>query len=297
LVRLQRLQDLSEGSQVEVLIEEAKARGGGRIYAGRRASWGDDYRVGYVPVYAVLANEDADAVGFTLRTPSLSTDIETLFDETDPTHYDLYAVRYLLLPDDREPLVEAVLLDRAGRHTLWEVPGVGYLDVVDTFGSIAASRDDLAVRMRGFLRSPLPGQRVHPTVAFEGDEGAAPTLESRLEGLPGIVESEVSSPTDGLFSGRVEARRLSVAILKATYDPRWTAFVDGVKQPTQMVAPSFVGVQVSPGRHLVTFRYDAYPYYGFLIPLGIGTLLGLALLPRLRRRVRDRPPPEREAGS
>ena len=44
-----------------------------------------------------LAN-DVDVVGLTYRTPSLMADVEAYFTEADPQHYDLFNVRYLLLP-------------------------------------------------------------------------------------------------------------------------------------------------------------------------------------------------------
>ena len=288
LIRFQRGQDLTDGAAAAMLIRQARALGGGRIFAGRRGSWGDDYRVGYVPMYAVLANQDADALGFTLRTPSLSTDIETLFDDRNPAHYDLYGVKYLILPSDRQPSVEATLLDREGQHTLWVVPRVGYLEVVDTIEPIQATRADLAIQMGHFLRSDLPAQHLFPTVAFEGEPAAAPTVLGTPREPPGFVEMETAEPANGVFSGRVSARRRAVVVLKSTYDPRWSAYVDGAEKPTQMVAPSFVGVEILPGDHTVTFRYQPYPRYDLLLILGALSLLALGLLPRLNARRRRR---------
>ena len=90
---------------------------------------------------------------------------------------------------------------------------------------------------------------------------------------------------DGVFSASVEARRRAVVLLKATYDPRWTVTVDGVRTKTEMMAPSLVGVEVSPGRHVVRFKYSSYSHYPVLLAIGALTLLGLALYPR-RARVR-----------
>lgn len=178
MIREQRQADLTDGADVVALIEQAKRLGGGRLYAGLRSNWGATYKVGSVPVLAVLANRDVDAIGFTLRTPSLSTDIEALFDETNGSHYDLYNVRYLILPEGRDPPVDAELLARRGRHELWRVQTSGYLQVVDTSTPIVARRDDLAVQVGQWLRSDLPARRIHPTVAFEGEPGASPTLRS-----------------------------------------------------------------------------------------------------------------------
>ena len=82
----------------------SKGRGDGRVYAGLRGNWGADVQVGAVPVHAWLADRDVDAIGFTFRTiASLSTDIEAHFDETNPAQYEMFNIRYLILPADRKP--------------------------------------------------------------------------------------------------------------------------------------------------------------------------------------------------
>jgi uncharacterized membrane protein YfhO len=81
---------------------------------------------------------------------------------------------------------------------------------------------------------------------------------------------------DGRFDTTVEARRPAVVLLKATYDPRWTVTVDGLRAKPAMMAPSLVGVEVPAGRHVVRFRYK--PYAGYPVLLGIGALTFLALL-------------------
>jgi hypothetical protein len=56
----------------------------------------------------------------------------------------------------------------------------------------------------------------------------------------------------------------------------------------QMIAPSFVGRTVAPGRHVVRFVYEPFPRYDLLLTFGALTLLGLALLPgRFARRRPD----------
>jgi uncharacterized membrane protein YfhO len=81
-------------------------------------------------------------------------------------------------------------------------------------------------------------------------------------------------------------------MLKATYHPRWTVTVDGKRAKTQMLAPSFVGVAVPAGQHVVEFRYEPYPDYWLLFLIGVLTLVALAVVPRWwsRRRRTDREP-------
>jgi hypothetical protein len=130
-------------------------------------------------------------------------------------------------------------------------------------------------------------------IAFAGDKGAIPTDPSytRFPDPPGAVTVQYDLPDDGQFGGEVDVTRPSVVMLKATYDPRWHVTVDGRPAKTQMLAPSFVGVAVTPGQHRIEFEYVPYGYYWVLLLLGGLTLLGLALVPRaLARRKRARPP-------
>ena len=47
-----------------------------------------------------------------------------------------------------------------------------------------------------------------------------------------------------------------------------------------MMAPSLVGVEVGPGKHVVHFKYKPYAHYTLLFVVGALTLLGLVLYPR-----------------
>jgi hypothetical protein len=49
------------------------------------AWWGQDFTFGTVPVFKYLESRDADEVGYTLRTASLTTAPEYFFDDHDPS--------------------------------------------------------------------------------------------------------------------------------------------------------------------------------------------------------------------
>jgi uncharacterized membrane protein YfhO len=105
-------------------------------------------------------------------------------------------------------------------------------------------------------------------------------------------------PENGVFEGEVQARRPAAVLLKATFDPRWAATVDGTRAKPVMMAPSLVGVDVPPGRHDVRFRYEPYSHYALLLTVGTLTLLALVVFPRrdaiLQRVARLRKSPTRE---
>jgi hypothetical protein len=281
---------------IRTLVEEAQALGPGRIYGGSNTNWGLRERAGKVPVYAVLLASDADALGFAGRTTSLSSDFEVEFDDADPTQYELFGIRYLILAAPRLPSVPATLLDREGGYALWEVETGGYLDVVDTVSpAIEADRTNLLTQAGFFLTSDLLRDARYPTIAFAGQRAAPPSLRSgeAPSGSAGSVQREDAAPADGEFVGEVVAHRTAVVILRSSFDPRWEVTVDGVSVPPEMVAPSFVGATVPAGEHTVAFRYRPFPRYDLLFAIGALTFLGLWVGPgrveraRSRRRERD----------
>ena len=291
-IRDQRAFERVDGADLRALIAEIRTRGDGRVYAGLRSNWGQDYRVGSVPVFAQLANEDVDAIGFTFRTiASLSTDIEARFDETSLAQHEILNVRYLLLPQGRSPSVPAALIDQRGRHRLFEVETSGYFQVVDRVGAIRADRTDLASANEGFLASRLALQDSYFGIAF-GDRAAPPaTSPAAVATSPGRVESQLPLPIHGRYAATVYARRRAVVLLKVTYDPRWEVTVDGVEAEVVMMSPSLVGVDVAPGRHRVAFRYRPFSSYPLLLTLGATVLVLAALAPRrLQRRATSRTP-------
>jgi uncharacterized membrane protein YfhO len=82
-------------------------------------------------------------------------------------------------------------------------------------------------------------------------------------------------------------RRPGVAVLSASYDPGWTATVNGRPVRTRMIAPALVGVSVPAGTDHIVFQYRGYRGYPELIGLAGLTLVALAVGPRWLRRRRE----------
>ena len=115
---------------------------------------------------------DVDEVGFTLRTASLMSGPENEFDDTIPADYALFGIRWLLLPGKMQPPVPATSVERRGPYALWDIPGNGYTQVVDTRGSVAASSGDLGSFSAAFLACLPATHPIYPTVAYEGAASA-----------------------------------------------------------------------------------------------------------------------------
>jgi len=287
-IALQVQNDQTDGAALNVLIGDIAARGDGRTYAGLPGNWGHQYTIGQVPVYEYLADHDVAEVGFLLRTPSLVADNEAYFNEDDPAEYQLYDIRYVLMPDGMEPPVPATLIASSGRHRLWQVATSGYLEVIDTAGVVEADRADMATQMQPFLRSAAFHQGRLATVAFDGGHAASPTLGvGAAPSVPaGSSTDLLVEAQDGYFAGDVTANRTAAVVLKATFDPGWRVTVDGRSASPYMVVPGFVAVTVAPGTHTVVFQYVAYSHYAVLLSLGAVTFVLLAFGPWIWRWTR-----------
>lgn len=259
----QRIADATQGGEIEHLLKVAHALGPGRIYAGMPSNWGAQFRVGAVPVFKFLAREDADEVGFTLRTASLMTDPEYYFDETNPSDFALFGVRYLILPRGRSPSAGATEVASAGAYILWTTQVRGYLRVGTLVGYFDANRADVGARSAALLRSRLVAQGGYLRVRW-GSNAQGDDVETLPPRPPGTILVE----DDDLSRGRVMAvarlRRPGILVLSSSFDPGWRVTVDGVTHPTIMVAPAVVGVAMAAGTHRVDFLFRGTTNYSLL---------------------------------
>jgi hypothetical protein len=279
----QAVYDSTDGARVAALVARANQARDGRVFAGKRPTKAP--AVGRVPGFASILNLDADGVGFTRPTWSLMSPSEYRFRPTAPALYDLFAARYIITRSPARPSIPTTLVAKDGLYSLSRVDDVGYLEVVDTIAPIGANRTNIGQQMSSFLSSGLIDKKMFPTVAFAGRPAAAPTLRKNQlpPTAPGTVVSSTASPADGLFSGHVEATRPAVVLIKVSFDPRWTATVDGASVKPEMLAPGYVGVAVPVGAHDVVLSYNSYPlYWLWFLVAGLG-MVGLAVLDRRAR--------------
>ncbi len=216
------------------------------------------------------------------------TQPEYRFDAASPGDYALFGIRYLVVRP-RAPLPSlarhgAVLVLANRLLRVYKLPGNGYIRIADTTRSITANRADIGTRTVPYLWSPMPGRDRYLTVAWPGTPAAAPTLRpgARPAGLPGRVLAARTDLADGTAATVVHLRRRAVVVLSASFDPGWTATIDGRPAPVQMVAPALPAVAVGPGTHRITFRYAGFTGYPELFALAALSLLAAAVLTRKR---------------
>jgi hypothetical protein len=286
-IAAQRRADDTEGAALDRLLAVIKRDGGGRTYAGMPTNRGQNLTVGAVPVFKYLESRDVDEVGYTLRTASLMTDPESFFDDSDPSDYRLFAIRYLILPAGDQPRVRARLAMRSGRYSLWTIDGAGYVQAGQVVGEISANRTNVGARSVALLHSGLAADGAYLGVRYGSDgrgDGRFPTIRRRSSA--GAVRAQRADLDDGEAAATLRMRRPGVAVLSASYDPGWTATVNGRRRPTRIVAPALVAVDVPAGTDHVVFRFHGYGDYPELIALSGLTLAMIAVAAAWVRRAR-----------
>ena len=91
---------------------------------------------------------------------------------------------------------------------------------------------------------------------YESSDGDGGLPAARSQSPVGTVSAQSADLGDGRASATVLMRRPGVVVLSASYDPGWTATVNGRARPVRMVAPALVAVDVPAGTDHVVFRFD-----------------------------------------
>jgi len=291
-IRAQQRADATEGGQLDRLIA-AIAPGEGRVYAGMPSNWGAKLTVGAVPVFKYLESRDVDEVGYTLRTASLMTDPEYYFHQHNPSDYRLFGIHYLIVPTGSKPPVPAQLKLRAGPYSLWTLPRpAGVLRAGTIVGTLSADRSDIGMRSVPLLSSRLAEAGDYLRVAYGQSGNRGPRVPRASPKAPaGAVLAESDMLAHGAARASVRMHAAGVVVLSTSFDPGWTATVDGRRQPTEMVAPALVATTVPAGTHRIAFRYRGFRDYPLLFAVAAGALLALAYADIRRARTtrgRDR---------
>ena len=236
---------------------------------GCASNWGADYNVGYVPVYAWLADRDVDAIGFTFRTiASLSNDIEARFDETNPAQLrDVQ--RPVRDPPARPEAARACDARRAQRrsHRLWRGARRAATSRSSTVPRRSRRTERTSMRPSRRVHALGPGLAGRSTRAWRSPAGGASRTDVRgrdaaCRGGRDRARQQAASARRTASSPRPwTASRPAVVLLKASYDPRWTVTVDGLPDK-----PDDDGAEPRRRRGACRqargqFRYEPYGHY------------------------------------
>ncbi len=288
----------AERAALDELTQAIRALPPGRVYAGLAGRWGKDLRVGAVPLYALLNGADLDMLGYLYHALALNADIQVLFDDGRLAQYELFNVRYVVIPQDWSVPSFYRILGDYGRWRLYGVETSGYFDLVDADITLAGPKEKWYSAASAWLASNMVAAKQHPVVAL-GPELSQygriypfSEVEQVIAGVaadPGPSRGAILAEMvgSGVYLADVRVDRESYVMLKVGYHPRWRATVDGARAEAVMLMPSYVGVKLAPGEHHVRLAYEPGVGRWALMGMGLLTLLLIALVERRPERARQ----------
>lgn len=263
--------ELDDDTDLAQVISALKAAPPGRVYAGSRGNWGTWMNVGSTCVYDLLPIEMFATL---MPWQSLSLNTPYLWRLNIPSEKlcRLFNIRYLVIPRALKPPSFYRPLLFTSRYNLYQVESGGYIQLGQISKVLAMPS---AVKFfnvnTGWIASDAPDHERYlayrPSLEKSdlNQDIANPGSATEDDPSPGVVENETVTPDS--FSAQVTATASALVIFKTTYHPNWHVFVDGREQPAFMVSPSFIGTQLTPGRHQVTAEYRSSKLKKFLMIL------------------------------
>lgn len=270
-------------ADARAILEEIAALPPGRVYAGLHTTWGDSMNFGLrfkgLHFYDLLTPQRLMPVGPPYYSWSLNSDLQWEFNEAEPAHYELFNVRYVVAPRDLSPQPFWQKRRETGRYSLYEVSTSGYAQLVEiaTRRAVPSQRELFDLNRAWFTGRDVAAGRFtrydYPAGPQGGRDAATPACVSGGRTIDRVFREdriEVEAACD----------RPSTLVLKTTYHPNWRVTVDGAPAAAFMVTPSFIGVALPAGSHVVEARYLSDPLKAPLLAVGALTFAGSVLFGR-----------------
>jgi len=292
---------LARTPEAREIIARLKTLPPGRTFAGLRADWGREMKLGDLSFSDLLTLDRVAAVSPPNQSFSLNSDLLWDFDYRNRDDYELFNVRYVVAPSG-EPMPGFLgILERRGRYVLYEARTGGYFSIGRSDIALSGRQSDFLPAARSWRASAMPAAGEFPQVRLAGAAPAArdlpsyPLSEARglwpaLAARPrpkGMVIDERIAPQR--YAADVELQEEATVILKVSYHPNWRATVDGLQVPTAMVMPSYIGITLPAGRHGVSVEYQSDGRRTLLLCIGAAVMILAAALAGYRKWVVGRP--------
>ncbi|MGZ6988227.1 MAG: hypothetical protein ACXVH0_04630, partial [Thermoanaerobaculia bacterium] len=263
----------------------------GRVSAGRSNGWGKDFKVGEVPVYALLSLERFDQASFLFHALSRTGEFVIARNDEDPAHDDVFGIRAVVAPSDRPAAPHLRLVSRHGRFAVYESSRDGYFGLGDVFATYTGPPSTYYEPSAAWLSTPRPASGLF--VALGSGPGPLPSV-GRWQAFPpappgaGAPRGEIVSVSagPGQWKASVRLARACDVIFKSTFFPDLAFTVDGVAVPSIRVTPGFPAVPVPAGDHIVEVVYRPSHAKPVLFVAGCAAFALIALLGRSVRSAR-----------
>lgn len=276
-----------EGPDLEAALADVRAilaERPGRVSAGKAASWGGQFKVGSVPVYAFTSLEHMDEVSFLYHSMSKTSDIMVLRDENNRGQDVTFGIRAIIAPASQA--MPNYLRRRSvhGRFAVYESSPEGYFGIVDLAGHYAGPPSTFYEPNSAWLTSSLQPRGL--VISLDPRAQVAPAIQ-RWEPMPGPTQEQTTlrgsvvneTKTGENYEARIVVNRPGYALVKITWNPDLAATVDGQPAPLIQVTPGFGAVAIPAGQHEVTVTYRPGHLRAILLVLGIGAFAAWWYLP------------------
>jgi hypothetical protein len=274
----------------------------GRVYAGLPIDFGQNpqYKFAYVPLFALVPQLGFDSFGYPYTHYYLASEVLFNFSYTKQEQYNLFNIRYVLLHKTQSPPDFYAIIRKFDTFILYQVPSTGYFDVVDAPAVFYGNKTGFYSPNARWLSSPLPKLKENPIIelgnkpentnnlpvfSFQQVNDKLLANMSRVQSAAGeILDENVST---NHYRAHFVANRDSYLMVKSGYHPGWEVTLDDKKVEPVMLAPGFIGINVTPGTHEAVFSYHPPSYRLPLLVLGILVLVVLAFYPgKISKKIR-----------
>ena len=245
------------------IIATLKTLPPGRAYAGLRTNWGNEMKWGSLRFSDLLTFNQIPAVSPPYQSLSLNSDLIWHFNDNEAAHYKLFNVRYVIAPSKLKLTTFFAPIKKTPGYTLYQVDSGGYAQFTHVADwKTADSQRSLFDRNLAWMLSPDPAASRFIRWSYMGTD-PGPGLNPW--DLDGAILNEKVRP--GQIDEIVRAGHDSTLVFKMTYHPDWHLEIDGREHPGFMVSPSFIGVTVPAGTHVVSANYKSNRLKDFLLVL------------------------------
>jgi hypothetical protein len=270
----------------------------GRFIARPELGFSAPHIESLLPIYTGHDSFSTSSIG---SVDSISYYYTQYFRLHDRDAYDLFNVRYAIVPSDRE--VKDGFYKHAfsaGNYSLYRINTSGFFGLGDSTVAVAYDSSPVSDFVRSankvwMASSALDNNNLMTIVPNSakmdrGDFGRViyenqpldePALKRYFDSLKprtdcGIIGGENRSIAH--YAASVFTNRSCYLYLKVTYNPAWRAFINGGEVNVSMVSPSFMAVKLPEGMSIVEFIYRPDNTSGYwLLFFGILILAGLLM--------------------
>ncbi|OGK19094.1 hypothetical protein A2866_06645 [Candidatus Roizmanbacteria bacterium RIFCSPHIGHO2_01_FULL_39_8] len=215
----------------------------GRLYVGKPGNWGRQFTVGETPLYMQISQDGFPVINFLPESWSPNSDTEQFFDENNQDFYNLYNVRYSILPDNIKPPEFAKLVEKQGKYNLFQIDTTGWFDSGNINVLVRSKKTNLLNITRLWFGNKLLKEKNYPVIDLRSDQSNKPTHEW----IDKLWQIQMVDKNNFINLNDQKERSIWIA------NPMETSFMNLVK-PSQEGMFEFKNEKASPNGYTIELR-------------------------------------------